>query len=79
MALHFRSLLGSLSGQRNSSTGNQPTASNPLRGCPPEAEPAVDRAGTPADDASNAGSDWAKEILDLIELEVGAGRRAGAF
>jgi methyl-accepting chemotaxis protein len=72
MALHFRSLLGSLSGQRNSGTGNQPTASDALRGRPPEAAPAVDRAGTPADDASNAGSDWAKEILDLIELEVGA-------
>jgi methyl-accepting chemotaxis protein len=72
MALHFRSILGTLSSQRNSSTGNQPTTPDPLRGRPSETVPVVDRSGTPADAASNAGSDWANEILDLIELEVGA-------
>jgi methyl-accepting chemotaxis protein len=72
MALHFRSILGTLSSQRNASTGNQPTASDPLRGRPPESAPVVDHPGTPADTASNAGNDWAKEILDLIELEVGS-------
>jgi Methyl-accepting chemotaxis protein (MCP) signalling domain len=72
MALHFRSILGTLSSQRNAGTGNQPTASDTLRGRPPETAPVVDRPGTPADAADNAGSDWAKEILDLIELEVGS-------
>ena len=72
MALHFRSILGTLSSQRNARTANRPAASDPLRGHQPEAAPAVDRAGAPADAAGNAGSDWAKEILDLIELEVGA-------
>src|ERR1700738_4807800 len=72
MALHFRSILGTLSSQRKSSTGNQPTASEPLRGRAPETAPVVDHPGTPADAASNTGSYWAKEILDLIELEVGS-------
>src|SRR5260221_14175428 len=72
MALHFRSILGALSSQRNSSTGNQLSASERLRGRRPETAPVVDRPETPADAAGNAGSDGAKEILDLIELEVGA-------
>lgn len=46
--------------------------SDPVRGRAPETAPVVDRPGTPADATSNAGSDWAKEILDLIELEVGS-------
>jgi methyl-accepting chemotaxis protein len=72
MALHFRSILGTLSGQRKSSTGNQPTASDPPRGHQPETASVVDRPETPADAAGSAGSEGAKEILDLIELEVGS-------
>ena len=72
MPLHFRSILGTLSSQRNSIAVDQPAALDPLRGHAPETAPVADRPGTPPDAADNTGSDWAKEILDLIELEVGS-------
>jgi methyl-accepting chemotaxis protein len=68
MSLQFRSILSSLSYRRNASTGERPTALVPPVGRPPETVAAADRPTAPAD----AGSDWAKEILDLIELEIGA-------
>jgi methyl-accepting chemotaxis protein len=72
MGPHFRSILGSLSGRRNPRAASQPMASDPLRGRALEPAPVVNRPGTPADAATSAGGDGAKEILDLIELEVGA-------
>jgi hypothetical protein len=68
MALHFRSILDSLSSRRNSSTGDRPTRSDTLPGRPPETTSVDSCPAAPTD----AGSDWAKEILDLIELEVGS-------
>ena len=68
MSLQFRSILSSLSYRRNVSIKERPTAMDPPGGRPPETIAAVDRPTAPAD----AGSDWAKEILDLIELEIGA-------
>src|SRR6266436_4042701 len=71
MGLQFRSIFNSLSSRRNASIGERPTASDLLRGRSTEAPSIVDRS-SPADAANNAGSDWAKEILDLIELELGS-------
>src|SRR5579862_1053284 len=70
MGLQFRSILSSLSSRRNSSTGQRPTVSELAQGSRLETSPVVDRSSSA--DASNAGSDWAKEILDLLELELGA-------
>ena len=67
MGLQFRSILSSLSSRRNSGIGERPTVSNP----PAEASSTADRSTSP-DAASNAENDWAREILDLLELELGA-------
>ena len=69
MSFQFSSILNSLSSRRNSSIG--PTGSDLLRERPTKTPSIVDRS-SPADAASNTGSDWAKEILDLLELELGA-------
>ena len=71
MSFQFRSILNSLSSRRNSSIGERPAVSDLLRDRPTETPSVVDQS-SPADAASNAGSDWAKEILDLLELELGA-------
>jgi methyl-accepting chemotaxis protein len=71
MSFQFRSILNSLSSRRNSSIGERPAVSDLLRDRSTETPAIVDRS-SPADAASNAGSDWAKEILDLLELELGA-------
>ena len=68
MAPHFRSILGSLGSRRNSSAVEQRPPSDPSEARPPEAESVADRAASPAD----GGGDSAREILDLIELELGS-------
>jgi methyl-accepting chemotaxis protein len=70
MGLQFRSILSSLSSRRNSNIGERPTVPDPPQGLRTETSSIVDRSSSA--DASNAGSDWAKEILDLLELELGA-------
>src|SRR5579862_3700770 len=67
MGFQFRSILSSLSSRRNSGIGERPTVSD----LPAETSSTADRSSQ-ADAASNAGSDWAKEIIDLLELELGA-------
>jgi methyl-accepting chemotaxis protein len=68
MALHFRSILGSLGSRRNAIAVERPALSNPIGYLPPEAVAAVDRPAAPAD----GGGDSAREILDLIELGLGS-------
>jgi len=67
MGFQFRSILSSLSSRRNSGIGERPTVSD----LPTETSSTADRSSL-ADAASSGGSDWAKEILDLLELELGA-------
>jgi methyl-accepting chemotaxis protein len=66
MGPDFRSILGSLGSRRNSRTGERPTPSDSLGGPPPESASVVDHP--PADGAG----DSARDILDLIELELGS-------
>ena len=68
MAPHFRSILGSLGRRRNLSPGERAPPSDPLGRHPLEATSVVDRPAGPAD----GGGDSARDILDLIELELGS-------
>jgi methyl-accepting chemotaxis protein len=68
MAPHFRSILGSLGSRRNSSAVEQRPPSDPSEAPPTEAASVADRAAAAAD----GGGDSAREILDLIELELGS-------
>ena len=68
MGSHFRSIFGSLGSRRGSRTGERQLSSDLPGGRPPEAAPVVDRPAAPAE----GGGDSAKEILDLIELELGS-------
>ena len=68
MGPHFRSILGSLGSRRSSRTGERSTPSDPLGGHPPESASVVGRPAAPADGEG----DSAREILDLIELELGS-------
>ena len=67
MGPHFRSILGSLGGRRNPRTVERPPPSDPSGGHSPEVAPVVDRPAAP-----DSGGDSARDILDLIELELGS-------
>jgi len=67
MPPRFGSILGSLGGRRDSSTVERPAA-DPPSDHPPEAAPAVNRPASPED----AGGESARDILDLLELELGS-------